>query len=700
MFPDAVARWDARAADDALANLETQLATREEDQPLEALVLLASLAGASGQPQRAEALWRTVMDRAIFMRTFARRALVDSLVTRGQVREASTVLNQLTESGDTRHLDLMLSVADGYSATGRTPAARALYGGLIARQSEGAVADRARMGLSASLESDGRLDAAIQQLRETQLRHRSSDVFAGARAAESRIRTILDLPPVPWTTSQYRTLVRRLRRASSHATALTLLDEWEAAHGDGAGPSSAAIAAERIESLYAQRANDAAFAACRQFYERFPDSSLTPDIKLTEFRLAVRVVDTSQARHLGLQLWERRVPGATATHRWHAGNLLSAHLVAVGDVRGGLELYRQLFAVASTADRQREILWRAGVAAMRAGQVDRAVTNFRSLLDRNPTGDLLPAGQYWLAIAEATMSAEQSQRRLRAILQRFPFHYYAMRARQVLSEQGVSIPTSATQSSLTFPDLALSPGTIGRAEYKAAMVLARAGLRDDAAWYLRRLLDRRQSDRALALLAARASASTGDYRSVTRILVNHFGAFLYQPAQRVPTDFWQLVYPRPFWEDIDRWGRTHDVDPLLLTALMRRESRFDPAARSAVGAIGLFQIMPYTADALGQRAGVADALLDGLDDVTLMRPSVNAAIAARLSADLLQLFDGAIAPVVASYNAGEARVAAWWDAARALPETYFVDTIPYSETRRFAREVLTNYAAYQRLYAQ
>ena len=49
-------------------------------------------------------------------------------------------------------------------------------------------------------------------------------------------------------------------------------------------------------------------------------------------------------------------------------------------------------------------------------------------------------------------------------------------------------------------------------------------------------------------------------------------------------------------------------------------------------------------------------------------------------------------------RAGEERVAIWWKSASNLSEDFFVDTIPYSETRRFAREVLANVAAYQRVY--
>ena len=130
--------------------------------------------------------------------------------------------------------------------------------------------------------------------------------------------------------------------------------------------------------------------------------------------------------------------------------------------------------------------------------------------------------------------------------------------------------TSFGAPTLTFPQLALRQETRKSAEYRAATVLARAGFVNDAAWYLRRLLAER-GDRGLALLAARASADAGDYASVTRILVNHFAQFLAQPASGLPRDFWTLVYPRPFWDEVRRAGATHGVDPLLLVSLMRQE---------------------------------------------------------------------------------------------------------------------------------
>ncbi|MCH7749589.1 MAG: transglycosylase SLT domain-containing protein [Acidobacteria bacterium] len=680
---------------DHAAALDTLTAAVQDGpgQPLEALVLRATLLAHEGRAPDAEAVWRRVIGRAVWMRTYSRRALVTSLAGRGEPALAAPILSELNRSDATRHLDLTLLVADAHRAQGEVDRAAALYREALGRRTHGALADRARLGLAAAQEAAGNLSAAIATLRDAQLEHRTGPGYADALAAERRLSQ--RLPRAPFTPTQYQLMTRRLRSYARYGEAAALIDEWRTVQPDAAER----LDVEMIGVLYDSRSNAEAVARCAAFAARYPSSPLLPDVRLTEFRLAVRMGDTATARTLGLHLWEGRVPGATAQQRFNAGELLAAYLVAVGDVEGGLDLYRGLFRRATSADGQRTMLWKAGVAALRAGQNARALTNLRALNQRRPTGDLQPAGQYWQAIADTRAGrTNEAERAFRALVDTRPYHYYGLRARARLEElrgdDGVPAPPLRQ-----FPAVSLGSSAPTRAEFKAAMVLARAGLVRDAAWYLRRLLERQGRNRGLALLATRASAEAGDYAAVARLLATHFGSFLQQPAAGLPGDFYALVYPRPFVDAVTSAAGGRDLDPAFMFSLMRQESRFDPAARSLAGALGLFQIMPYTATELGPRSGLDD--LSGADfenETVLLQPPVNAAIAATLAGDLFALFGGALAPVIASYNAGEERVAIWWASARGLPEDLFVDTIPYSETRRFVREVLANVAGYQRVY--
>ena len=688
-YPTATALWRDGQPAEALAQLGRE-APAGDAQPIAARLLRAALLRDTGRPAEAEDAWRAAGEREVWMRTFARRAVAESLAARGEPEAAAEVLDALLRSGADRHIDLLLEVAAAHAAGGAPDRAADSYRQALARRSDGPLADRARLGLARALEAGGDVEAALSMLREAQLRHRNPATFVTARTEARRLTPARS----PFTEAQYHELVRRLRNAARFGLTLDLIEEWREAYPATARPDR--IDAERIATLYAQRANAAAASAADRFPESHPESSLVPGIRLTAFRLAVRTGDTARARRLGLDLWEGRVPGASTDQRRSAALLLAAYLVAVGDVRGGLDLYRPLFRSARTVDEQRDLLWRAGVAALRDGQHRRALTNLRGLVDREPGGVLALAGNYWLAVArERTGATGAAVEGFRDLARRHPNHYYGLQARARLAELAPG-EAGGPGDAPAFPDLTVGGAAREQGEFHAAMALARAGLTADAARYLRRLLAARPGDRGLALLAARASAAAGDHASAARIMAIRFAEFLERPAADLPPDFRALAYPRPFPDAVAASAEAHGVDARLLYALMRQESRFDPEARSPVGAVGLLQIMPYTAATLAVSAGVGYIVTDaGIDEDALTDPRINTALAARLMANLSALFDE-LPPIVASYNAGEQRVARWWRAARHLRDDFFVDSIPYRETRGFVRAVLANYAAYTR----
>jgi soluble lytic murein transglycosylase-like protein len=113
----------------------------------------------------------------------------------------------------------------------------------------------------------------------------------------------------------------------------------------------------------------------------------------------------------------------------------------------------------------------------------------------------------------------------------------------------------------------------------------------------------------------------------------------------------------------------HALDPLLLHAIARVESRHDPQAVSHAGARGLMQVMPAT----GARFGVGDA--QALHDAP-----VNLEVSARYLRFLKQRFGGELPLVLAAYNAGEGAVERH---GRRIP--------PYAETRQYVQRVLEEY---------
>jgi beta-lactamase regulating signal transducer with metallopeptidase domain len=110
----------------------------------------------------------------------------------------------------------------------------------------------------------------------------------------------------------------------------------------------------------------------------------------------------------------------------------------------------------------------------------------------------------------------------------------------------------------------------------------------------------------------------------------------------------QLLAP-----ELEQAARRHGVDPALLAIVVMVESGGDPAARSPMGARGLMQLMPSTADKIAQERGLSDHDEDRLDD-----PAYNLDLGAYFLAQQLDRW-GSVELAAAAYNGGERAVERW-----------------------------------------
>ncbi len=154
----------------------------------------------------------------------------------------------------------------------------------------------------------------------------------------------------------------------------------------------------------------------------------------------------------------------------------------------------------------------------------------------------------------------------------------------------------------------------------------------------------------------------------------------------------RVIFPWPLRSLIEREAAEHEIDPYLLAALIRQESNFRPAVTSRAGARGLMQLMPSTAADLARRRGVE------WDSQYLTSAAANLHVGAAHLAALLRVYDGAVIPALAAYNAGGRPVARWLRYPEAADPVRFVERIPYVETRGYLRAVLRNWSLYRSLY--
>jgi soluble lytic murein transglycosylase len=162
---------------------------------------------------------------------------------------------------------------------------------------------------------------------------------------------------------------------------------------------------------------------------------------------------------------------------------------------------------------------------------------------------------------------------------------------------------------------------------------------------------------------------------------------------RAPLAFWQLSYPRPYSDIVKAAAAEFHVDPLLIWAVMREESRFDPEALSYAGARGLMQIISST------QTWIAEQLGEDIQPGDAYTPQANIRMGAWFLHFLTDYFKGDLELAIAAYNGGVASVEEWQKNPQVTNRDDLLRWIGFGETREYLERVSLSYRVYQELYA-
>jgi soluble lytic murein transglycosylase len=146
----------------------------------------------------------------------------------------------------------------------------------------------------------------------------------------------------------------------------------------------------------------------------------------------------------------------------------------------------------------------------------------------------------------------------------------------------------------------------------------------------------------------------------------------------------------PYKDLIVKWSEERNLNPFLVTALMRQESRFMPLIQSSAGATGLMQVMPATAEWIAPQIGLENySLTDPEDSINLGTWYLDYTHRTYNNNSLL---------AIASYNAGPGNINNWLERFDLNDFDEFVENIPFAETKGYVETVFGNYWNYVNLY--
>ncbi|HVS80594.1 MAG TPA: transglycosylase SLT domain-containing protein [Pyrinomonadaceae bacterium] len=152
-------------------------------------------------------------------------------------------------------------------------------------------------------------------------------------------------------------------------------------------------------------------------------------------------------------------------------------------------------------------------------------------------------------------------------------------------------------------------------------------------------------------------------------------------------------YPAPFRLQILNQAKKRGLDPRLVLAVMKQESRFKPNAKSPSAARGLLQLTFDAAQKYAKRAGI-----NHLTEDSLYLPNTSIALGCEYLSQLSRMFAGLPEAIAASYNGGEDNVARWLARSNQNDEGVFAAEVGFSETKDYVFKVMAFYRAYRQLY--
>lgn len=340
---------------------------------------------------------------------------------------------------------------------------------------------------------------------------------------------------------------------------------------------------------------------------------------------------------------------------------------------------REIISRYPDSDAATEARWRALWKNYLEGRTDAARAWAKGLSTQK--GLLGAAGGFWLGRME--QDAGRTSAALAAyddVARRSPHTYYGWRSRfraAALSGKGTDPGFEIQDGPVKLPDHDLR-GLLPDAERAVLGVPASAVVEDARSW---------PADlRVLAYLCLAPADRLPQGRA--RAMAAHATAAHTQGITWAGDDP-VLSNPLGYWPALEAAARSNGLDPLFFAALVKQESYFDPRSRSWVGAMGLAQLMPFTADWVSRQIpGPRKPLTD---------PAYNLKLGSWYLAYAGRVFEGQPILATCAYNAGVGAAKRWRGWLGDDPEA-FVERIPYRETRHYVKKVYGYYWTYRSLY--
>ena len=525
-----------------------------------------------------------------------------------------------------------------------------------------------------------------------------------AKATEL-FRTIYTAQPLSYAATQAATQLAAMGAPPSAAERKTHADAlFNAKRYAEAGEDYTAIAKSNPQIAAVDRDALIIYAAVCQFrvkhlsrftVERLPetndDTAAAKQYMLAELS---RDEHNSSAHDAIIAQMVQRYP----TSRWLEEALYSGGnmYLLLHDATQAIYHYSTLVRLFPTSTYAPSAHWRSAWMNYRTRNYSEAARLMDEQIQRYAGGAEIPSALYWRGriYEDEEHNFGQAANYYRRVTEIYPDYYYAILARQRLAVLGTQ-PAVAPAPALAAAQKAPVPNLTAELPENdthliKARLLANAALNEYIAPEIHAGAD---SEHWGALAQAEIYVSYGEYTRALQSMKQSKISFFTQPVAQVPSVYWHLLFPQPYWTELVADSGSNGLDPYLVASLIRQESEFNAGAVSRKSAYGLMQLLPSVGKSIAKKEGIKR-----FETRQLLDPSINIQLGTRNFKGVLDRFGGQVEYALAAYNAGDGAVRQWLSAGDYKDVPEFVESIPYSETRDYVQAILRNREMYRQLY--
>ena len=398
----------------------------------------------------------------------------------------------------------------------------------------------------------------------------------------------------------------------------------------------------------------------------------------------------------------RRIVTDFPTQSWseEALNNLATHYIIQSEDDKADESFRELYEKFPNGRYSERAAWKIGWWAYKTGRYADTVRVFEKAAADFPRSDYRPAWVYWSGRAhDALKEKSAGTSRYTLVATDYLNSYYGRLAVKRLDgavpeRHIVSDGSTAREGETVVSDEGkqIKIGAPLPPNEHIIRALLALDLYDQAVDELHYAQKNWGDSSAIQATLGWIAHERGELRTGINAMKRAYPQYLAAGGEKLPPELLKVLFPVNYWALIRKYSAQRNLDPYMMAALIAQESNFTPDIRSPANAYGLMQIVPATG-----RYYARALHLSRFSVRMLTTAETNLKMGTAYFADLVKQFGGAHY-ALASYNAGENRVARWIAERPGVDREEFIDDIPFPETQNYVKKILGTADDYRRLY--